>query len=62
MRALVFIALLLVCLVSIVESRLRYWWRRWRIFVPLSAFHDGPADDYELAMLTGGDGCDIGTT
>jgi hypothetical protein len=33
---------------------LGYARRRWRTFVPLSAFHDGPADDYELAMLTEG--------
>ena len=33
---------------------MRYARQRWRTFVPLSAFHAGPADDYELAMLTEG--------
>lgn len=44
----------MILVASIVDSTVRYAWRRWRIFVPLSAFHDGPADDYELAMLTEG--------
>ncbi|MGI8808634.1 MAG: hypothetical protein ACR2KK_12455 [Acidimicrobiales bacterium] len=39
---------------AVVDSTVRYAWQRWRTFVPLSAFHDGPADDYELAMLTEG--------
>ena len=53
-RALVMIALLALCLAITVDYALRWWRRRWRTFVPLSAFHDGPANDYELAMLTGG--------
>lgn len=41
-------------LIALIATTLQYSSRRWRTFVPLSAFHQGPADDYELAMLTGG--------
>ena len=54
LRALVFVALLGLCVAVIVDTTLEYARQRWRTFVPLSAFHEGPADDYELAMLTGG--------
>jgi len=47
--------LVILGLVTIIATMLEYWSQRWRTFVPLSAFHDGPADDYELAMLTDGD-------
>ncbi len=44
----------IVALVLLVCMVVEYCRERWRTFVPLSAFHDGPADDYELAMLTEG--------
>ena len=54
LQALWFVTLLVICVATAVDRAVRYAWLRWWTFVPLSAFHDGPADDYELAMLTGG--------
>lgn len=54
LRALWLVALLVALVAAVIDSTVRYAWQRWRTFVPLSAFHDGPADDYELAMLTEG--------